>query len=183
MNHVNIGSDIGLSLGRRQAIIGTNADLSTESMRTNFNQFLIKYRGFIEENGNAACQITAILFPPHFTDACIDGLVQHCSIFIGNALEILQSCIKPSICITRRYWFNWVSFVTQQIITMTHHQIHQLTWEFVYIAKIPHRFIKGLFITTCLFDFIKHLFIRKFEQAHYVLLNNSCSIFLAQICF
>ena len=27
----------------------------------------------------------------------IDGLVQDCSIFIAIALEILQSCIKPSI--------------------------------------------------------------------------------------
>ena len=26
-----------------------------------------------------------------------DGLVQDCSISIANALEILQSCIKPSI--------------------------------------------------------------------------------------
>ena len=30
----------------------------------------------------------------------IDGLVQNCSISIANALEILQSCTKPSICIT-----------------------------------------------------------------------------------
>ena len=29
----------------------------------------------------------------------IDGLVQDCSISIANALEILQSCTKPSICI------------------------------------------------------------------------------------
>ena len=28
---------------------------------------------------------------------CIDGLVQDCSISIANALEILQSCIEPSI--------------------------------------------------------------------------------------
>ena len=27
----------------------------------------------------------------------IDGLVQHCSISIANALEIMQSCTKPSI--------------------------------------------------------------------------------------
>ena len=27
----------------------------------------------------------------------IDGLVQDCSISIANVLEILQSCIKPSI--------------------------------------------------------------------------------------
>ena len=31
----------------------------------------------------------------------IDGLVQDCSISIANALEILQSCIKPSLSIFR----------------------------------------------------------------------------------
>ena len=28
----------------------------------------------------------------------IDGLAQHCSNCIANALELLQSCTKPSIC-------------------------------------------------------------------------------------
>ena len=32
-----------------------------------------------------------------FSDAYIDGLAQDCSISIANALEILQSCTKPSI--------------------------------------------------------------------------------------
>ena len=30
--------------------------------------------------------------------AYIDGLVQDCSISIANALELLQSCTKPSTC-------------------------------------------------------------------------------------
>ena len=29
----------------------------------------------------------------------IDGLVQECNNSISNALELLQLCIKPSICI------------------------------------------------------------------------------------
>ena len=29
--------------------------------------------------------------------SCIDGLVQDCSNSIANALELLQSCTKPSI--------------------------------------------------------------------------------------
>ena len=29
----------------------------------------------------------------------IDGLVQDCNISIANALEILQSCTKPSKCL------------------------------------------------------------------------------------
>ena len=31
-------------------------------------------------------------------DQKLDGLVKDCSISIANALEILQSCTKPSIC-------------------------------------------------------------------------------------
>ena len=34
----------------------------------------------------------------------IDGLVQDCSISIANALEILQSCTKPSICYKKNIW-------------------------------------------------------------------------------
>ena len=35
---------------------------------------------------------------PRANELNIDGLVQDCNISIANALEILQSCIKPSIC-------------------------------------------------------------------------------------
>ena len=31
-------------------------------------------------------------------DICIDGLVQDCSNSIANALELQQTCIKPSAC-------------------------------------------------------------------------------------
>ena len=33
-------------------------------------------------------------------DLYIDGLVQDCSNSIADALELLQSCTKPSICIS-----------------------------------------------------------------------------------
>ena len=36
-------------------------------------------------------------FKSKFSNKNIDGLVQDCSISSANALEILQSCIKPSI--------------------------------------------------------------------------------------
>ena len=32
-------------------------------------------------------------------DDYIDGLVQDCNISIANALEILQSCTEPPICL------------------------------------------------------------------------------------
>ena len=35
------------------------------------------------------------------SENCIDGLVQDCSITIANAMEILQSCTKPSVCFQR----------------------------------------------------------------------------------
>ena len=36
-----------------------------------------------------------------FTDAHIDGLVQDCSNSSALAVELLQSCTKPSICISQ----------------------------------------------------------------------------------
>ena len=35
----------------------------------------------------------------------LDGLGQDCSLSIANALEILQSCTKPSICVVAVYGF------------------------------------------------------------------------------
>ena len=52
----------------------------------------------------------------------IDGLVQDCSISIANALEILQSCIKPSI------WWNDV-IPKLEIEQRINHKIIQLTYK------------------------------------------------------
>ena len=43
------------------------------------------------------------------SDTCFDGLVQDYSISIANAMEILQSCTKPSICccIMQHYFSIW----------------------------------------------------------------------------
>ena len=35
------------------------------------------------------------------TDACNDGFVQDCSNSSASAVELLQSCTEPSICVTR----------------------------------------------------------------------------------
>ena len=37
----------------------------------------------------------------------VDGLVQDCSIPIADALGILQSFTKTSICVIKRRWINW----------------------------------------------------------------------------
>ena len=52
VNWVNVGSDNGLSPGRRQAIIQTNAGiLLIGPLRTNFSEILIEYPCFsIHEN-------------------------------------------------------------------------------------------------------------------------------------
>ena len=48
------------------------------------------------DRGN--CIIASLSVKPHWrTRLNIDGFVQDCSISIANALEILQSCTKPSI--------------------------------------------------------------------------------------
>ena len=49
-------------------------------------------------------------------DKYIDGLVQDCSISIANALEILQSCTKPSIC-TAWYRAIWMGYVQQPTVS------------------------------------------------------------------
>ena len=36
----------------------------------------------------------------------IDGLVQDCGNSIANALELLQSCTKPSICLLAKHCFH-----------------------------------------------------------------------------
>ena len=48
-------------------------------------------------------------------DGYMDGLVQDCSISIGNALEILQFCIKPSICTRYLKYYRHTAFVDLQM--------------------------------------------------------------------
>ena len=38
----------------------------------------------------------------------LDGLVQDCSNSIANALELLQSCTKPSICSAALSYQTWM---------------------------------------------------------------------------
>ena len=83
---------------------------------------------FIQNNAfeNAVCKMTAILSWPQCDNtfmAYVDGLVQDCSNSIANALELLQSCTKPSmwflmcvcwsvrdltwLCICSVWWMLW----------------------------------------------------------------------------
>ena len=67
-----IGSDNGLSPGRRQAIIWTNAViLLIRPLGTSFSEILLKMYIFIQENAfeNALWKTSAILFPPQFVNS------------------------------------------------------------------------------------------------------------------
>ena len=55
----------------------------------------------------------------HFTDAYIDGLVQNRSISSAIAMEILQSCTKPSIC-------QWVVFQGLHVSAMLSQNINEV---------------------------------------------------------
>ena len=108
-----IGSDNGLLPGRHQAIIWTNAGiLLTGPLGTNFNEILIeihtfslkemhlkmssaKWRPFCHSLNGLKWRKQILL---QWQDTVyFDGLVQDCSNSIANALELLQSCTKPSI--------------------------------------------------------------------------------------
>ena len=53
----------------------------------------------------------------------IDGLAQHCSISIANALEILQSCTKPSI------WWTIFMVISPQGTYNRWHKYHSRGWD------------------------------------------------------
>ena len=108
-----IGSDNGLSPGRRQAIIWTNAGiLLIWPLGTNFSEILIGIQTFSFMKMSSVkwrpfCLSLNLLIMAlnwtiryHYNTVNmihIDGLAQDCSISSANALEILQSCTKPLI--------------------------------------------------------------------------------------
>ena len=53
--------------------------------------------------------------PNQIIDPYIDGLVQDYSISIANALEILQSCIKSSIGVTKS-WIEYPHWITHSVL-------------------------------------------------------------------
>ena len=62
---------------------------------------------------------------------CIDGLVQDCSNSIANALELLQSCTKPSVLFMYYIWSKYYSDVTWASMRLSslaiHHQLDEPT--------------------------------------------------------
>ena len=72
---------------------------------------------FKPHSGNSSTKVFTFAYP--FCKFCdsnngyIDGLVQDCSISIFNALEILQSCTKPSI------WYCLPNIISRGVVFMT----------------------------------------------------------------
>ena len=110
---LTIGSDHGLSPGPHQAIIWTNAGmLLTGPLGTNFSEILIAIHSFSFKQRYLKCRLEnsghfvlasmcwdALRLMWHLcndVNHIVDGSVQDCSISSANALELLQSCTKPS---------------------------------------------------------------------------------------
>ena len=88
-----IGSDNGLSPGRRQAIIWTNAGiLLIRPIETNFSEILLEIHTFSFKRSHLK------MSSGKWRPSCLglNVLMHECSMSIANALEILQSCTKPS---------------------------------------------------------------------------------------
>ena len=103
---------------------------------------------FIQENGfenvceisNVLCGLNALIMYYNIPN----GLVEDCSISIANALEILQSCTKPSICgvcsmaTHIRNIFGQLSNAHDDVIKWKKHFLRY--WPFVRgIHRLPHK--------------------------------------------
>ena len=88
-----IGSDNGLSPGRRQAIIWTNAGiLLIGPLGINFSEILIKINTF--SFNKMHLKMSSAKW--HLFHLGLNELMQDSNISIANSLEIRQSCTKPS---------------------------------------------------------------------------------------
>ena len=63
----------------------------------------------------------------------INGLVQNCSISIANALEILQSCTKPSLCLLHNWMRVWTKYRTW-VCFRRHFQVYFLERKKLFVA-------------------------------------------------
>ena len=90
-----IGSDNGLSPGRRQAIIWTNVGiLLIEPLGTNFNEISIGI--FIQENAlqNGVCEMASILSRPQCVKFVVKGRIDNKTTLI-QILALRQTGDKP----------------------------------------------------------------------------------------
>ena len=125
-----IGSDNGLSPGRRQAIIWTNAGLLLiRHLGTNFSEILIGISNiFIQENGleNVVCEMASILSRPQ----CVNK--QHFHSQFKIALQL--NCIKGNfrVCkVSRLVKIKKYVFVTRVHADITNAISYRSTKEMV----------------------------------------------------
>ena len=88
-NQTNIGSDNGLSPGRRQTIVWNNAGLLLNTFETNFGEILIEIHTFSfmkKHLKNVVCELAAILSRPRFNSICM----MHYSYFTEQCIACLN---------------------------------------------------------------------------------------------
>ena len=73
----------------------------------------------------------------------IDGLVQDCSKSSAYALELLQSCTKPSICMSSNYCQNFHCSAERAFRATLSPQ-----WQFLYVSLMPNSIYRCNFLTT-----------------------------------
>ena len=99
-----------------QDIAITNIDLPSTISCVIDSKILFTFMKLNTEDVNSQITSTFEIYMPenfpnsfrwgHYICYYIDGLVQDYCIFIANALEILQSCIKPSIYNKQYLYYN-----------------------------------------------------------------------------
>ena len=111
-----VGSDNGLSPGRRQAIIWTNVGiLSIEYLGTNISEILIKIRSFsLKEKAfeNVVRKMGAILSRPQCVNTCI-GLKQLGWHFPNDIFKcIFINVIMKSIALQVKFYWSFIMSIT-----------------------------------------------------------------------
>ena len=75
----------------------------------------------------------------------INGLVQDCSISIANALKILHSCTKPSLCLLHNWMHIWTKYRTW-VCFRWHFQVYFLERNFFLLLNISLKFILAVLV-------------------------------------
>ena len=93
------------------------------------------FKTYLDRTYYLFAEITAIGQLRKFLRTVIGGLVQDCSNSSANALELLQSCTKPSSWYSARFQF--ITLGSEQVATILQMtvQTHLILWKFVNIAS------------------------------------------------
>ena len=111
----------------------------------------------------------------------IDGLVQDCSISVADALEIMQSCTKPSTCIStfgRYYSFEVTNSLSCDILTLSNNESIVCVISSKWLTKVMHWFQSRVTFYPN-YELLLKLLIFKDLKANFDGLVQDCSIPIA----